>query len=47
MWNEERGKQWALRGAMNAGLAVFSYLDAIAKGKIKPALQYNECSKLK
>lgn len=47
LWKQERANQWALRGAMNAGLAVFSYLDAIAKGKVKPALQYNECSSLK
>ena len=42
---EERD-QWALRGAMNAGMAVFVYLDAIAKGQTKPKLQFNQCQSL-
>jgi hypothetical protein len=46
LWDHDKQEQWAIRAAMNAGEAVFVYLDAIARGTIKPKLQYNECSKL-
>ncbi|HEX3678457.1 MAG TPA: hypothetical protein VHU90_01915, partial [Galbitalea sp.] len=46
LWNRDEQEQWATRGAMNAGEAVFVYLDAIAHGTIQPKFQYNECSKL-
>lgn len=35
--------QWIKRGAMNAGKAVFVYLDAVAKGEIEPQIGYDEC----
>lgn len=37
---------WARRGAINAGLAVFLYLDAVSKGEIKPLPDYDQCDKL-
>ena len=37
---------WVRLGAMNAGKAVFVYLDAVAKGTISPQLGYEECDKL-
>jgi hypothetical protein len=40
-------KRWATRGAINAGLAVFVYLDALI-GKDQPIPpRYNECNLLK
>ena len=46
LWNLDELQRWELRGAMNAGLAVFSYLDEVAKGVQPRALQYNECQNL-
>jgi hypothetical protein len=37
---------WTRRGAMNAGLAVYLYLEALAKGEAEPPLSYNACEKL-
>jgi mono/diheme cytochrome c family protein len=41
----EESLQWATRGAINAGLAVFLYMDEVAKGK-PPALRYDQCEQL-
>jgi len=32
---DERRDSWATRGAMNVGASVFSYLDALSRGKVK------------
>jgi hypothetical protein len=40
------GSRWAMRGAANAGLAVFAYLDALAKGEISPQPAYDRCEDL-
>ena len=37
---------WASRGAINAGLAVFLYLQDLETGKRTPQPSYNECEKL-
>jgi hypothetical protein len=37
---------WASRGAINAGFAVFLYLEQITKGTIKPKPSYNQCEQL-
>jgi hypothetical protein len=37
---------WSRRGAINAGLAVFLYLDALSKGEIEPLPDYDQCDKL-
>ncbi len=37
---------WGLRGAINAGLAVFLYVDGISKGTIVPKPAYDQCEKL-
>jgi mono/diheme cytochrome c family protein len=37
---------WARRGAMNAGLAVFLYLDRVAKGEIVPKTTFDHCEQL-
>jgi mono/diheme cytochrome c family protein len=38
--------QWATRGAINAGLAVFLYLQDLASGKTTALPPYNQCEKL-
>jgi mono/diheme cytochrome c family protein len=38
--------QWTRRGSMNAGLAVFIYLDALAKGETQRPMEYNRCEQL-
>jgi mono/diheme cytochrome c family protein len=38
---------WALRGAVNAGMAVFLYLDQLEKGLVKPKVQFNRCEELR
>ncbi|HEX2730061.1 MAG TPA: hypothetical protein VHM70_00595 [Polyangiaceae bacterium] len=41
-WNDDRRDRWARRGAINGGLAVLSYLEAVNEGLLpKPA--YNRC----
>lgn len=40
MWN------WARRGAINAGFAVFSYLDAFTKGEIGAQPAFDQCEQL-
>jgi hypothetical protein len=37
---------WARRGAMNAGLAVFMYLDGLTKKKVERVPDYNRCEEL-
>jgi hypothetical protein len=39
-------ERWALRGAVNAGIAVFAYLDWLVGGGNEPVKQFNECEKL-
>ncbi|HEY4184380.1 MAG TPA: hypothetical protein VGP07_04890 [Polyangia bacterium] len=38
--------RWATRGAVNAGLAVFTYLDQLERGNVQPKPQYNRCELL-
>lgn len=45
-WTVEDQKKFVTKGAMTVGLAVFTYLRAIAEGEIQPQLQYDECEKL-
>jgi mono/diheme cytochrome c family protein len=44
-YNAEELEDWARRGAINAGMAVFLYMDQVARGKFDP-LRYDECEKL-
>ncbi len=39
--------RWKLRGAVNAGLAVFVYLDQLQRGLVKPKPAFNKCEELK
>jgi mono/diheme cytochrome c family protein len=39
-------ERWAIRGAMNAGMAVFLYLDALSKGEVSTKPAYNHCEEL-
>jgi mono/diheme cytochrome c family protein len=41
----EELEDWARRGAVNAGMAVFLYIDQVARGKFDPR-RYDECEKL-
>jgi mono/diheme cytochrome c family protein len=38
--------RWAIRGAINAGVAVFLYVDGLARGQITPKPPYNQCERL-
>lgn len=38
--------RWAARGAVNAGLTVFLYLDRLVKGQAAPQPEYNHCEQL-
>jgi mono/diheme cytochrome c family protein len=38
--------KWAMRGAVNAGIAVFSYLNWLVGDGNEPLKQFNECEKL-
>ncbi|MEP6652024.1 MAG: hypothetical protein ABJA82_01615 [Myxococcales bacterium] len=38
---------WAARGAINAGFAVFLYLDKLVKGEVTPHPAFNHCEQLK
>jgi mono/diheme cytochrome c family protein/cytochrome c5 len=40
------GSKWAARGAVNAALAVFSYLDEIERDSTKRQVPYNQCNLL-
>jgi hypothetical protein len=44
--NDPDVDNWALRGAMNAGMFVFVYLDALSKGTVKPVPAYTRCEEL-
>lgn len=46
IWTEERITTWARRGAINAGLAVFAYIDAVARGTTLPKPGYDQCESL-
>ena len=45
-FSEQDAESWATRGAMNAGLAVFLYLDALAKGDAQRPVPHNRCEEL-
>jgi len=38
--------RWAARGAINAGFAVFLYLDELVKGHVSPKPPFNHCEQL-
>jgi hypothetical protein len=40
-------KKWAARGAINAGAAVFLYLDQLERGQITPTPLFSQCEQLK
>jgi len=40
---DEEREAWAVRGAINAGLSVFVYLDDLAQGRIPRRRAFNEC----
>ncbi len=40
---DERRDRWAARGAMNVGASVFTYLDALSKGKITAKPAFDAC----
>jgi hypothetical protein len=40
-------QRWSIRGAINAGLAVFLYLDALERGQIQPEPPFNKCEERK
>jgi hypothetical protein len=42
----EDGKQWATRGAINAGFAVFIFMEEVTSGRLSP-VRYDECQLLK
>jgi len=37
---------WTLRGALNAGLSVFLYLQALTRGEKQPSVAYDRCEEL-
>jgi mono/diheme cytochrome c family protein len=39
--------KWATRGAINAGLAVYLYLDQLSKRQVEPKPAFNQCEQLK
>ncbi len=39
-------KVWSIRGAINAGLAVFLYVDQLSKGLVTPKPRYDQCDQL-
>jgi mono/diheme cytochrome c family protein len=38
--------EWAARGAANAGIAVYYWLDALARGQVKPTPSFDHCEQL-
>lgn len=44
--SQKAGDAWALRGAVNAGFAVFTYLEQLSKGTVKPTPPFNRCEEL-
>jgi mono/diheme cytochrome c family protein len=45
-WSQEDFARWNARGAINAGAAVFLYLDGVVKGKIMTQPRYDQCELL-
>jgi mono/diheme cytochrome c family protein len=45
-WSGHDADRWAVRGAINAGLAVFLYLDALTKGTTTALPGYDACHSL-
>jgi mono/diheme cytochrome c family protein len=48
-WSADRMDQWAIRGAINAGLAVFTYVEGLVSGLAKgtpPKPTYDACEQL-
>ncbi len=45
-WTPTEQDTWATRGAMNAGMAVFLYLDALSKGEKQHVIPYDRCEQL-
>ncbi len=43
---DELGQRWITRGALNAGLAVFLYLEEITRGQKQPPIAFDQCEKL-
>jgi mono/diheme cytochrome c family protein len=46
VFNDKDVERWATRGAMNAGMSVFLYLDALAKGKKAHPTPFDHCEQL-
>jgi len=46
LMSEADGERWATRGAINSGLAVFTYLDALSHGLIERFIPYDHCEDL-
>jgi mono/diheme cytochrome c family protein len=47
LFTEDDVERWSTRGAMNAGLSVFLYLDALSKGLKKHPIPYDRCEDLR
>jgi mono/diheme cytochrome c family protein len=43
---EDAVAEWAARGAANAGIAVYYWLDALARGQVKPTPGFDHCEQL-
>src|SRR5262249_5819713 len=39
-------RRWAVRGAINAALSVFLYLEGVERGDINPKPAFNQCDQL-
>jgi hypothetical protein len=49
VWDDVQGSaadEWALKGAMNAGFAVFLYLDSVARNGGVAQPTYDHCEQL-
>jgi mono/diheme cytochrome c family protein len=45
-WSPADADRWATRGAINAGMSVFLYLDALSKGTTQAQPDYSQCQLL-
>jgi mono/diheme cytochrome c family protein len=45
-WGPVEADQWATRGAINAGMAVYLYLQELANGSVTPLPPYDKCEAL-
>ena len=45
-WTKDDVTRWTLHGGMNAGLSVFIYLDALAKGEKQRPIPFDRCEEL-